>query len=315
MVSGSGFKVQGSRLWVLAILLSMSACSDSPEAQGPKAGTTPAKLSFDGARAYEHLRQVVSLGPRPAGSLALENTRGYVAGQLKAAGVSVIRQAFFAKTPVGQIQMVNLIATIPGARKERIAIAGHYDTKLFREFRFVGANDGGSSTAFLIELARVLKARQNAFTIELLFFDGEEATLRDWSGTDHTYGSQYYVDTARKNGTLASLKALILVDMIAERSQRFLRESKSTPWLTDLIWSTARRLGYGSIFVNDSTPIDDDHIPFLEAGVPATDIIDLEYTAWHTAADTLDHTSARSLGVVGNVVLNALEPIEQHLSK
>ena len=145
--------------------------------------------------------------------------------------------------------MVNLVATIPGARKERIAITGHYDTKLFREFRFVGANDAGSSTAFLIELARVLKPRANAFTIELIFFDGEEATLRDWGGTDHTYGSQHYVDNARKAGTLSSLKALILVDMIADRSPRFMRESNSTPWLTDIIWSTARKLGHGSIFV------------------------------------------------------------------
>ena len=142
--------------------------------------------------------------------------------------------------------MVNLIATIPGARKERIAITGHYDTKLFREIRFVGANDGGSSTAFLIELARVLKARTNAFTIELIFFDGEEATLRDWGGTDHTYGSQHYVDTARKAGTLSTLKALVLVDMIADRSPRFMRESHSTPWLTDIIWSTAQKMGHGS---------------------------------------------------------------------
>jgi peptidase M28-like protein len=333
MVQGSGFKVRGSGSWFWVLgALSLVACGVSPDAhssprlarsgrpelaegQSPKPAASQAKLSFDGSRAYDHLRQVVSFGPRPAGSPALERTREYITEQLKALGVPVTQQAFDAKTPIGQIHMVNLIATIPGARKERIAIAGHYDTKLFREFRFVGANDGGSSTAFLIEMARVLKARQNAFTTELLFFDGEEATLRDWSGTDHTYGSQYYVDTARKNGTLASLKALILVDMIAERSQRFLRESKSTPWLTDLIWSTARRLDFGSIFVNESTPIEDDHIPFLEAGVPATDLIDLDYPAWHTPADTLDQTSARSLEVVGNVVLNALGPIEKQLSK
>ena len=145
----------------------------------------------------------------------------------------------------------------------------------------------------------MLKPRANAFTIELIFFDGEEATLRDWGGTDHTYGSRYYVDNARKTGTLATLKALILVDMIADRSQRFMRESNSTPWLTDIIWSTAQKMGHGAIFVNASTPIEDDHVPFLNARVPAADIIDLDYPAWHTAADTLDHTSARSLQVVG----------------
>jgi glutaminyl-peptide cyclotransferase len=259
------------------------------------------------------LRQIVSIGPRPAGSPGIAQTREYIIAQLKALGIPVTQQAFVAKTPIGEISMVNLIATIPGARKERIAITGHYDTKLFREMRFVGANDGGSSAAFLIELARVLKTRANVFTIELIFFDGEEATLKDWGGTDHTYGSQHYVDAARKAGTLSTLKALVLVDMIADRSPRFLRESNSTPWLTDIIWSTAQKMGHGPIFVNASTPIEDDHVPFLAAGVAAVDIIDLDYAPWHTAADTLEQTSARTMQVVGDVVVGALTPIEARL--
>jgi Zn-dependent M28 family amino/carboxypeptidase len=281
----------------------------------PEAQSRQAEARFDASRAYEHLRQVVSFGPRPAGSPAIERTREYIVEQLKAAGVAVGRQPFVARTPIGEISMVNLVATIPGRRKERIAITGHYDTKLFSEFRFVGANDGGSSTAFLIELARVLEARQNAFTMELVFFDGEEATRRDWAGTDHTYGSQFYVDNARRTGTLSSLKAMVLVDMIGERSQRFMREATSTPWLTDIIWSTARTLGHGRVFVDAATPIEDDHIPFLKAGVPATDIIDLEYPAWHTPADTLDQTAARSLQVVGDVLVAALPLIEQRAAK
>ena len=299
----------------IVLLLVAASWVVTPYAQGPTAKTRETAPSFDSGRAYEHLRQIVSFGPRPAGSPAIEKTRGYITEQLKAAGVSVTRQSFVAKTPIGEIPMVNLIATIPGKRPERIAIAGHYDTKLFKEFRFVGANDGGSSTAFLIEIARVLKSRQNAFTIELIFFDGEEATLRDWGLTDHTYGSQYYVDAGRKNGTLKGLRALVLVDMIGDRSQRFLRESNSTSWLTDIVWSTARKLGHGSVFVNESMPIEDDHIPFLKAGVDATDIIDLDYPAWHTAADTLDQTSARGLQVVGDVVLASLEGIEFRLVK
>jgi len=288
------------------VAISMSV----PVAQGQK----PA-AGFDSSRAYDHLRQVVSFGPRPAGSPALQRTREYIIAQLKAFDIPVVQQSFVAKTPVGEIPMVNLIATIPGARRERIAITGHYDTKLFREFRFVGANDGGSSTAFLIEMARVIKARKNEFTIEIVFFDGEEATLHDWGITDHTYGSQYYVDSGGRTGTLAGLKALVLVDMIGERSQRFMREATSTEWLTDILWSTARKLGYGSIFVNASTPIEDDHVPFLKAGVPATDIIDLDYPAWHTADDTLDQMSARSLQVVGDVVLGSLPAIEARLAK
>jgi Zn-dependent M28 family amino/carboxypeptidase len=309
MVPGSRFRVPGSRLLALASIV-LASCASGPEAQSPKA-----EPKFDGGRAYEHLRQVVSFGPRPAGSPALDQTRTYIIEQLKAAGVAVAQQSFVAKTPIGEIPMVNLIATIPGARKERIAIGGHYDTKLFKEFRFVGANDAGSSTAFLIEMARVLKARSNTFTIELIFFDGEEATLRDWSGSDHTYGSQHYVDAGRQTGALSGLKTLVLVDMIGERSPQFMREANSTPWLTDIIWSTARKLGHVTVFVNAERPIEDDHMPFLTAGVPATDIIDLDYAAWHTAADTLDQTAARSLQIVGDVVLASLAPIEARLSR
>jgi len=309
-VPGSRFRVPGSGSTFVVLVL--TAICSLPSALCAQASKAPA---FDSSRAYQHLREIVSIGPRPSGSPGIARTREYIIGQLKAIGIPVAQQAFVAKTPIGDIPMVNLIATIPGARKERIAITGHYDTKLFREFRFVGANDGGSSTAFLIELARVLKARANAFTIELIFFDGEEATLRDWGVTDHTYGSQYYVDAARKNGTLSTLKALVLVDMIADRSPRFMRESASTPWLTDIIWSTAQRLGHGAIFPNASTPIEDDHVPFLNAGVPATDIIDLDYAPWHTEADTLDQTSARAMQVVGDVVVAALAPIEARLSR
>ena len=299
---------RASTLAVLASgFLLFALCAQRPEAQSTKPD------AFDSSRAYDHLRRIVSIGPRPAGSEGLARTREYIIAHLKTLGIPVTQQAFVAKTPIGAIPMVNLIATIPGARKERIAITGHYDTKLFREFRFVGANDGGSSTAFLLELARILKSRTNGFTIELIFFDGEEATLKDWGEGDHTYGSQHYVNTARKAGTLSSLKALVLVDMIADRSPRFLRESNSTPWLTGIIWSTAQKLGHGSIFVNASTPIEDDHIPFLNAGVTAADIIDLDYPAWHTSDDTLDQTSARTMQVVGDVVVGSLGPIEDYL--
>jgi glutaminyl-peptide cyclotransferase len=282
-------------------------------ATAQRAARAAGPATFDGGRAYEHVRQIVTFGPRPAGSPALDRTRRYITDQLTALGITTVEQAFEAQTPVGTIRMVNLIATIPGARKERLVIAGHYDTKLFREFRFVGANDAGSSTAFLLEIARVLKSRRNPLTIELLFLDGEEAMV-EWTATDHTYGSRHYVDTARKSGTLATLKALILVDMIGDRNLRIRREQASTLWLTDLIWASARRLKLDSTFVAESMPIEDDHVPFLQAGVPAVDIIDLDYPPWHTAGDTLDQVSARSLQMVGDVVLDALPQIEARLS-
>jgi glutaminyl-peptide cyclotransferase len=111
---------------------------------------------FDAGRAWEHLRQMVAIGPRPSGSPAIEQTRKYIKEQLAANGLIASEQAWDDQTPLDKVHMVNLVVTIPGARKERIVIAGHYDTKLYRQFRFVGASDGGSSAAFLLDLARVL---------------------------------------------------------------------------------------------------------------------------------------------------------------
>jgi len=270
---------------------------------------------FDAGRAWEHLRQMVAIGPRPSGSPAIEQTRTYIKQQLAANGLIATEQAWDDQTPLDRVHMVNLAVTIPGARKERIVIAGHYDTKLYRQFRFVGASDGGSSAAFLLELARVLKARKNPLTIELLFLDGEEARLPEWSGTDNTYGSRHYVEMARHDGSLATLKALLLIDMIGDRDLVIRRDTNSTPWLTNVIWETAKRHNLDEYFIPDSTRIEDDHLPFLAAGIPSVDIIDLDYEAWHTAKDTLDAVSARSLQVVGDVVLAALPTIEAHLSK
>jgi glutaminyl-peptide cyclotransferase len=183
-----------------------------------------ATIRFDGRRAFEDLRKLVLIGPRPAGSSGAEKARRYLADELARAGLTVREQAFDAVTPLGSVRMVNLIGTLPGERSERVAIAGHYDTKLFRDFEFVGANDGASSAAFVLELGRVLKERKNPLTIELLFFDGEEAVV-DWAGTDHTYGSRYYVQAAKRDGTLVGLKALILVDMIGDRHLTIRRET------------------------------------------------------------------------------------------
>ena len=269
----------------------------------------PAIPRFDSNRAWEHLRRLVTLGPRPAGSAAIEQSRKYVKGQLATAGLTVAEQAWDDQTPLGTVHLVNLLATIPGARNERIVIAGHYDTKRFREFPFVGANDGGSSAAFLLEIARVLKARKNALTVELLFLDGEEAVV-EWQGNDHTYGSRHYVETAKRNGSLASLKAMVLVDMIGDRDLRIKRDLNSTGWLTNIIWDTARQQKLAAYFPAESTQVEDDHLPFMQAGVPSVDIIDLEYAPWHTAGDNLDAVSAHSLQVVGDVILSALPQIE-----
>jgi Zn-dependent M28 family amino/carboxypeptidase len=271
-----------------------------------------APAAFDSGRAWEHLRQLVALGPRPAGSPAIDQARAYIKAQLAASGVTVAEQVWTDQTPAGPIRMVNLIATLPGASKNRLIIGGHYDTKRFREFRFVGANDGGSSAAFLIELARVLKNRKNALTIELLFLDGEEAVV-EWAGTDNTYGSRHYVATARKDGSLATAKAFVLVDMIGDRNLQLTRETNSTPWLDGIIRGAANTQKLGTYFAGPPMALEDDHLPFLAAGVPSVDLIDFDFPAWQTAADTLDAVSARSLQIVGDVLLAALPPIEAKL--
>lgn len=279
------------------------------------AALAQAPVTFDSARAWTHLREQVAIGPRPSGSAGNAKNRDYITKTLAAIGVKTVEQAWEAATPIGPIKMVNLIATIPGQRTDRIVLASHFDTKLFREFRFVGASDGASSTAVLLELGRVLKARpQLPFTIELLFLDGEEAT-GEWRDPDNTYGSRHYVEVAGKATTLKSLRALLLLDLVGDRQLNIRRETNSTPWLTDIVWSVARRLGHQASFIAESMAVEDDHLPFLKAGVAALDIIDLDYPAWHTAQDTLDAVSARSLQVVGDVVVAALPEIAARLLK
>lgn len=298
---------------LLFLLVLASLGCETTATQGAAAPAAAAQAaSFDSARAWEHLKAQVAIGPRVAGTPANAETRKYIIDTLAAIGITASEQPFVAQTPLGPVKMANVVATLPGERSERLILASHFDTKQFADFRFVGASDGASSTAALLELARVLKDRPRPFTIELLFFDGEEAFI-EWSATDSTYGSRHYVADARARGTLAGIRALILLDMIGDRDLNIMRESNSTRWLTDIIWATAQRLGHGAHFLNESTPIEDDHLPFLAAGVPAVDIIDLDYPAWHTAADTLDAVSAKSLQIVGDVVLAALPEIEKRL--
>jgi Zn-dependent M28 family amino/carboxypeptidase len=288
-------------------------------------GLAAADTGFDGARAYRDLERLVALGPRPPASAALERARGYITGELRRAGWRVREHAFTARTPRGSTRMVNLIAEWPGRRPEIVAVGGHYDTKIFQSFRFVGANDGGSSAALLVELGRALAARHRtappAYTHWLLFFDGEEAQ-EQWSPTDSLYGSRALVASLRADGELPRLRALVVADMIGDRDLGIRREAASTSWLTDLVWSTARRLGHARHFLDERQPVEDDHAPFLDAGVAATLLIDFDFGGrpgenrfWHTEDDTLDKIDAASLRVVGDVIMAALPAIEAELDR
>jgi glutaminyl-peptide cyclotransferase len=289
------------------VLVACGADAQNRSASAPRTG-------FDSNRAWTDLERQVAFGPRPAGSAPLAACRQYIESQLKAAGITFREQPFDAMTPGGVIHMTNVVGTIRGKRPERIALATHYDTKRFAEFTFVGASDAASSTAAVLELARVLKNRQNEFTIELLFLDGEEAVNTEWRDPDNTYGSKYYVRAAQQAGTLGGLKALILLDMVGDRDLDIRADSNSARWLNSIVWSSAARLGYTSTFIPEDFTVEDDHLPFVEAGVPSVDIIDLDYPQWHTAQDDLNHVSARSLQIVGDVVLDALPQIERQLS-
>jgi hypothetical protein len=308
------------------------ASSDSRS--GPDGGASAANAdganapltrpAFDGARAFEHVRRMVEIGPRPAGSQELAKTREYITAELQSGGLKVTNDEWDAQTPVGARHMVNLVAEIPGKSPDVIVVASHYDTKPFKEFRFVGANDAGSSTGTLIEIARSVAAtkQQPANTYWFVFFDGEEAFCNGWDQCktpdgqpDNTYGSRHFVERLKSQGQLSRVRAMILLDMMGYKSLTLARDDMGTRWLEDIIWQTGRELGYGSTFVEGEEGVGgDDHEPFLKAGIDACDLIQLEkYPYWHQPADTLDKISQQSLQIVGETVVAGLPRVERNV--
>jgi len=302
-------RLKRTALWCSLALMAAGVCVALPALS--RSAEPP---GFNGGRAFEDLKRLVAFGPRPSGSPALTQARQWLIHELRGAGAQVDEDSFVATTPIGQIPMTNLIAKFPGSRRETVIVAGHYDTKRFDDFKFVGANDGGSSAALLLELARVLAGQQHALNYWLVFFDGEEA-VGEWSATDSVYGSRHMVEKLSASGELSRIEALILVDMIGDARLRIPREANSTPWLSDLVFNVAQRLGYSKYFVNSQDAADDDHMPFIKAGVSAVDLIDFDYgpnnSYWHTAQDTLDHCSPLSLTIVGRVVTATLDQLEK----
>lgn len=321
---------------MLSIFLPLTfiACPGSPKqtnnagtqpaanvSQTPQATPTTQGAAFDGERAFEHVRRQVEIGPRPAGSAALARAREYITGELKSYGLKVTEDEFHPATPQGEKKMVNITAELAGESSEVLMISSHYDTKPFKEFSFVGANDGGSSTGALLELARAVASRgKPRFTYWFAFFDGEEAFCGEWTecnnagSPDNTYGSRHYVEQLKKRNELGRIRAMILLDMIGYKNLTIPRDDLSTTWINDIIWQTAREVGYGSVFIEQAEVVEDDHVPFMQAGVECVDLIQLGgYPYWHTAEDTLDKVSAGSLKAVGEVVMASLPRIEQRI--
>lgn len=285
------------KLWMAGLVLGLAA--------------TAVAAGVSGASALEFTRRAVAFGPRPPGSAADIALQNFIIAELRKDGCEIVEDAFTAKTPQGAIAMKNIIAKFPGKgpAHRAIAITGHFDTKYFPGRKFVGASDGGSSTGLLLELARVLAHQPRIDDVYLAFFDGEEA-FGEWSDTDSLYGSRHLAARWRQDGTLQRLKALINVDMIGDKNLDIPRETNGNAALNKLVWSTAADLGYKAFFIDQQIGEDDDHMPFVRAGVPAIDLIDIDYPPWHNDTDTMDKLSAQSMEIVGTVVYEVIQRLE-----
>jgi Zn-dependent M28 family amino/carboxypeptidase len=270
-------------------------------------------VRFSGVSALRYTQKAVSFGPRPAGSEAIRRLRAYIRAELKPLRCQVTEDSWRASTPLGPIPMQNIVARFPGTSGSIVAITGHYDTKSMPGTYFVGANDGGSSTGFLLEMARVVNRLPHKNEIDLVWFDGEEA-IGEWSDTDGTYGSRHLASRWAADGTLLKIKALINADMIGDRNLGILADANSTEWLRRQVWDTATRLGLSQYFSTQLGSMLDDHMPFVQAGASALDLIDFDYgpdnSWWHTDKDTMDKLSAASLQTVGSVVLESIRQLE-----
>lgn len=275
----------------------------------------PRSESLSGKQAMQHVEALLRLGDRAPGSRGHRWAQQYIVRQLRLAYADEIEEVdFVAQTPDGVRAMKNIIGKIPGRSSEIVVLAGHYDT--LKKSGFVGANDGGSSAALLLELARVLGYSQpNPLTVWVVFFDGEEAFFEQWSARNGLFGSRYQASVWQREGVLERIKAVIVLDMIGDKELTLRRDLNSTPWLNDLVWQVAQEKGYGDYFLDGSITVLDDHEPFIRAGVPAIDLIDFEYGPghryWHTAEDTVDKLSARSFEIVGDVVLETVARLGQ----
>jgi len=288
-----------------------SAVASAPPQSADDAPPPEKTGGFDGKRAFAHVSKLVSFGPRPSGSQAIVRLQDYLQSELKSYGCSVETDSFGADTPVGRLPMKNILVKISGEKPGVILLGTHYDTLL--KDNFVGADDGGSSTAVMLELARLLCPQHGKYSVWIAFFDGEEA-MKQWSDTDSRYGSRQMAARLSASGEIKKIRAFLLADLVGSRNAHFMRESTSTPALTELVWNTAAKLGYSSIFINDVTSVEDDHDSFLKRDVPSVDVIDLDrehdVPYWHTSQDTPDKISAKSLAITGHVFLETVKQLQ-----
>ena len=309
--SKSGQDITPSTAAAAAVEKSEAAAPPAP--QIPPADSRPLP-QIDAKRAFEYTREVTAFGPRYIGSENHKKLENYILNHLK--GDQVEEDAFTADTVEGKFPVRNIIAKFPGKKDGIIVVLGHYDTNYpLRNTGYVGANDGGSSTAILLEYANQFRGKtRDGYSVWLVWTDAEEA-VRQWSDTDSVYGTRHLAEKWEKDGTLKKIKALFVMDMIAATDVNILRDTNSTPWLLDLIYTAAEQGGYQSHFYALQGGEEDDHMPFVKRGVPCADVIGVPYgyndVFHHTPQDTMDKLSPKSLEIVGNTILETIRMVDQ----
>jgi glutaminyl-peptide cyclotransferase len=274
--------------------------------------------TFDGDRAMQYVKDIVKFGPRPLGSASHKQVEDFISAHLK--GDEVEDDKFTADTPVGKFPVHNIIAKFPGTNDGIILIASHYDTNYpLRDTAYVGANDGASSSALLLELADQLRGKRlDGYSVWLIWDDAEEAMVPDTQldfMADSLYGINHLAEKWQADGTLKRVKAFLLADMIGDADLNIDRDLNSTTWLEDVVGEAAKRLGYQSHFYGRDNKVSDDHLPFMKRGVPCADLIDFSYgynnVFWHTPQDTADKLSPQSLHIVGSVILETVRILDK----
>jgi len=294
-------KVAAGLLFIAALALPVPGC---------------AQEHFDGAHALDYARQFVAIGPRwPTGPGHIK-AEEFLRSHFQRTHDQLEEDTFTADTPIGPVPMCNFIVRYPGKKPGAILLGTHYETNYpLRNIGFVGANDGAATTGLLMAIGDRLHAdtaggkKLDGYSVWLVFFDGEEA-INTWSRSDSTYGSRHLAARWGRDGTLGQIKAFMLADMIGDKDLDIQRESNSTAWLVSLVGQAAHKFGYDRYFFQREMAVEDDHLPFVERGVPSIDIIDLDYgpnnSYHHTAQDTMDKVSAHSLTISGDVFMETI---------
>ncbi|MBL8863444.1 MAG: M28 family peptidase [Planctomycetes bacterium] len=298
---------------VLLPLLLLSLAS----AGCPEGGTSaPAAVAIDAERAWRGLLHQVEIGPRPSGTPENERCRSWIEAELRGIGLEPVRETFRAQTPAGEIEFANVWAELPGTspRGGWIFVGSHFDTKRM-PFRFVGANDGASSTAVLIELARVLaRGPKPALGYRFVFFDGEEAVRQEWLGEDNTYGSRQHVKGLVASGAIERVRAFVLLDLVGDKDLKLTNDTLSDRKFQEVFAKAARDLGLGRHVGGKSMEVRDDHVPFLMARVRSINLIDFDYgphnAYWHSAQDVPENCSQASLDAIGRITLRGLAELQ-----